>query len=146
MKLNKVLAETIPGLGFELVDFEVTPAKTIRVFIDKPEGVTVEDCTTVSNHLSRLLLVEEVDYNRLEISSPGLERPLKKLADYSRFKGRLIKLKTRELHANEKVFQGRITEVTGNFICLEMEDGQSFKVEFEDISRSRLIFEPKKNL
>ncbi|AUR51479.1 ribosome maturation factor RimP [Aquella oligotrophica] len=144
MKLLQILEQTVPGLGYELVDVEITPAKIVRVFIDKEGGVTVEDCADVSNHLSRVLVVEEIDYNRLEISSPGLERPLKKLNDYIRFNGRLAKIKTHELINNQKVFEGRIVGVEGEIISLELTDKQIFKVAFDDINRGRLIFEPKK--
>ncbi len=144
MKLLQILEQTVPGLGYELVDVEITPAKIVRVFIDKEGGVTVEDCADVSNHLSRVLVVEEIDYNRLEISSPGLERPLKKLNDYIRFSGRLAKVKTHELINNQKVFEGRIMGVEGEIISLELADKQIFKVAFDDINRGRLIFEPKK--
>ncbi len=144
MKLNSILEQTIPGLGFELVDVEITPGKIIRVYIDKEGGVTVEDCAEVSNHLSRVFLVEEIDYNRLEVSSPGLERPLKKLTDYARFIGRLAKIKTYELIDNQKVFEGRILGVEGEIISLELPNEQVFKVDFAGISRARLIFEPKK--
>src|SRR5688500_19308526 len=79
MDLNELLESTLAGLGYELVDLERSPrGKLLRVFIDKPDGVSVDDCVTVSNHLSRLLAVENVDYDRLEVSSPGLDRPLKK--------------------------------------------------------------------
>lgn len=144
MNLQTILEQTVPGLGFELVDVEITPAKIIRVFIDKEGGVTVEDCVSVSNHLSRVFLVEEVDYNRLEISSPGLERPLKKLQDYVRFIGRKAKIKTRELFDEQKVFQGVIQAVDGEKITLELENKQLFSVEYDVISRGRLIFDPKK--
>ena len=144
MNLQTILEQTVPGLGFELVDVEITPAKIIRVFIDKEGGVTVEDCVSVSNHLSRVFLVEEVDYNRLEISSPGLESPLKKLQDYVRFIGRTAKIKTRELFDEQKVFQGVIQAVDGEKITLELENKQLFSVEYDVISRGRLIFDPKK--
>lgn len=144
MKLLQILEQTVPGLGYELVDVEITPAKIVRVFIDKEGGVTVEDCADVSNHLSRVLVVEEVDYNRLEVSSPGLERPLKKLNDYIRFSGRLAKIKTHEMINNQKVFEGRIIGVEGEEVSLELADKQIFKVAFDDINRGRLIFEPKK--
>lgn len=144
MSLQKVLEQTVPGLGFELVDYEINPAKIIRVFIDKEGGVTVEDCANVSNHLSRVLIVEEVDYNRLEISSPGLERPLKKLSDYIRFIGRLAKIKTHELHDGQKVFQGRILQVNGDVVEFELDNGVLFSIEYTDISRGRLIYEPQK--
>lgn len=144
MNLQTILEQTVPGLGFELVDVEITPAKIIRVFIDKDGGVSVDDCVSVSNHLSRVFLVEEVDYNRLEISSPGLERPLKKLADYVRFIGRSAKIKTRELFDEQKVFQGVIQAVEGEKITLELDNKQLFSVEYDVISRGRLIFDPKK--
>lgn len=144
MKINKILEETIPGLGFELVDVEITPAKIIRVFVDKDGGISVEDCAEISNHLSKVFLVEEVDYNRLEISSPGLERPLKKLEDYVRFVGRLAKIKTHDAIDNNKSFQGHIESVENKIINLKLENGNLFSVEFEDIGRGRLIYEPKK--
>lgn len=144
MNLQTILEQTVPGLGFELVDVEITPAKIIRVFIDKDGGVSVDDCVSVSNHLSRVFLVEEVDYNRLEISSPGLERPLKKLEDYVRFIGRSAKIKTRELFDEQKVFQGVIQAVEGEKITLELDTKQLFSVEYDVISRGRLIFDPKK--
>lgn len=144
MKINKILEETIPGLGFELVDVEITPAKIIRVFVDKDGGISVEDCANISNHLSKVFLVEEVDYNRLEISSPGLERPLKKIEDYVRFIGRLAKIKTHDAIDNNKSFQGYIERVANEEITLKLEDGNLFSVEFVDVSRGRLIYEPKK--
>lgn len=78
MDIQTILEKTLPGLGYELVDFELTAQGTLRVFIDKESGITVEDCATVSNHLSRVFMVEDIDYKNLEISSPGLDRPLKK--------------------------------------------------------------------
>ena len=91
MDLNALLETTVVGLGYELVDIEMSPrGRTIRVFIDAPakeSGVDVEDCATVSNQLSRLFLVENVDYDRLEVSSPGLDRQLKRPADWVRFEG-----------------------------------------------------------
>ncbi len=145
MKLLKILEQTVPGLGYELVDVELSPAKLIRVFIDKADGgVSVDDCAEVSSHLSRVFQVEEIDYNRLEISSPGLERPLKKIADYLRFCGRLVKIKTLELYDNQKVFQGHIYEVSGDNITLELENKQLITFNISGISRARLLFEAKK--
>ena len=70
MDIQSILDKTLPGLGYELVDFELTAQGDLRVFIDKKGGITVEDCATVSNHLSRVFMVEDIDYKRLEISSP----------------------------------------------------------------------------
>lgn len=145
MKLYKILETAVPGLGYELVDIELTPAKLVRVFIDKADGagVTIQDCEIVSNHLSKLLLVEEIDYNRLEVSSPGVERPLKKIEDYTRFTGRYAKIKSKEIIGDQKVFQGLIVGVNGRTITLKLENNSNFEIDFDDIYKSKLIFEPK---
>src|SRR5688572_32360793 len=67
----------------------------LRLFIDKPGGISVEDCATVSRHLTRVLAVEGVDYERLEVSSPGLDRPLRKGADFARFAGHRAEVRMR---------------------------------------------------
>ena len=108
MDLQQILETTLPGMGYELVDVELTAQGILRVFIDKEGGITVEDCATVSNHLSRVFMVEDVDYKHLEISSPGLDRPLKKAADFVRFAGSMVKLKTRLPVDGQKNFIGRI--------------------------------------
>ncbi|HNH24161.1 MAG TPA: ribosome maturation factor RimP, partial [Accumulibacter sp.] len=81
MDVHEVIEKTVTGLGYQLVDVERSQrGRVLRVFIDKPEkprGVDIEDCALVSNQLSRVLTVEDVDYDRLEVSSPGLDRPLK---------------------------------------------------------------------
>ena len=69
------LEQTLRSLGYELVDLEMSRSGLVRVFIDKPGGITVEDCAAVSNHLMRVFAVEGFDYERLEVSSPGLDRP-----------------------------------------------------------------------
>ncbi len=145
MKIQKILEQTIPGLGYEFVDVEITPTKLIRVYIDKDGGVTIDDCEKVSHHLSNLFLVETIDYNRLEVSSPGVDRPLKKIEDYIRFIGKTIKVKSRELIEEQKVFQGIIQSINDNLITLELEKGRVLTLAFENISRARLVFElPKK--
>ena len=86
--LGGLLERTVPPMGYELVDWETSPGgRLVRVFIDKAGGVDVEDCAKLSQHLTRLFAVEGIDYERLEVSSPGLDRPLKKAADYERFRG-----------------------------------------------------------
>ncbi|TMH26539.1 MAG: hypothetical protein E6H66_24870 [Betaproteobacteria bacterium] len=81
MNLGEILERTLPPMGYELVDWDSSPRSgLLRVFIDKPNGVDVEDCARVSNHLTHLLAVEQIAYDRLEVSSPGLDRPLKRPA------------------------------------------------------------------
>lgn len=144
MKLREVLEQTIPGLGYELVEVEMTPAKIIRIFIDKDGGVTINDCELVSNHLSKLFSVEDIEYNRLEISSPGIERPLHRLQDFIRFTNKLVKIKTHELISGQKVFQGIIIGVENEEIKLKIDDESIIGIDFVLISRARLIFEDKK--
>ena len=137
MDIQAVLEKTLPGLGYELVDFELTAQGDLRVFIDKPEGITVEDCATVSNHLSRLFIVEDVDYKRLEISSPGLDRPLKKAADFIRFSGSLVKLKTRLPVEGQKNFIGHIENFENDVLTIAF-DGKTASIELSNIDRARL--------
>ena len=137
MDIQAVLEKTLPGLGYELVDFELTAQGDLRVFIDKPEGSTVEDCATVSNHLSRLFIVEDVDYKRLEISSPGLDRPLKKAADFIRFSGSLVKLKTRLPVEGQKNFIGRIENFENDVLTIAF-DGKTAVIELSNIDQARL--------
>src|ERR1700704_1908820 len=88
MNLREILEKTLPPMGYDLVDWEMSPkGRYVRVFIDKPKGVSVEDCARVSRQLTRLFAVENVEFERLEVSSPGLDRPLRTAADFARFVG-----------------------------------------------------------
>ena len=137
MDIQNLLDKTLPGLGYEPVDFEMTPQGTLRVFIDKEGGITVEDCVTVSNHLSRLFIVEDVDYKNLEISSPGLDRPLKKAADFVRFAGQEAKIKTRLPIEGQKNFIGRIESCVGETVTLSF-DGKTAAIALDNIDKARL--------
>lgn len=134
-----MLEPTLAGLGYELVDLERSPGgKLLRVFIDKPEGVNVDDCVTVSNHLSRLLAVENVDYDRLEVSSPGLDRPLKKTADFIRFAGESVKLRLRVALQGQRNFVGILREVKDGILKLEV-DGKMLDLELNNLEKVRLV-------
>jgi ribosome maturation factor RimP len=114
MQLIELIEATVTGLGYELVEFETSPrARLLRVFIDKPvaeptqkSGIGVEDCAAVSNQLTRVFTVENVDFDRLEVSSPGLDRPLVKAADYRRFAGQEVQLKLRVPLGTQRNFSG----------------------------------------
>ncbi len=139
MVLYELLEATLDGLGYELVDVERSPrGKLLRVFIDKPEGVSVEDCVAVSNHLSRLFAVENIDYDRLEISSPGLDRPLKKASDFIRFAGESVKLKLRVALQGQRNFVGILREVNDGVLKLEV-DGKMLDLELSNLEKARLI-------
>ncbi|WP_037586601.1 ribosome maturation factor RimP [Stenoxybacter acetivorans] len=152
MNIQDILNQTLPGLGYELVDYELTAQGDLRVFIDKDGGITVDDCATVSNHLSRVFLVEEVDYQRLEISSPGLDRPLKKSSDFARFAGHLAKIKTRLPIDGQKNFVGRINGIDdAQVVSITLEEanevrkakrtktvGKTIGIDFHNIDNARL--------
>lgn len=139
MDLQQILETTLPGMGYELVDVELTAQGILRVFIDKEGGITVEDCATVSNHLSRVFMVEDVDYKHLEISSPGLDRPLKKAADFVRFTGSMVKLKTRLPVDGQKNFIGRIESFddAAQTIVLGF-DGKTAQIELSNVDKARI--------
>ncbi len=137
MDIQAVLDKTLPGLGYEAVDYELTAQGVLRVFIDKEGGITVEDCAVVSNHLSRVFMVEDVDYKHLEISSPGLDRVLKKPQDFIRFSGSLIKLKTRLPVEGQKNFIGRIESFEDGVLRLSF-DGKTAEIAFENIDKARI--------
>ena len=142
MDIQNLLEKTLPGLGYELVDYELTAQGDLRVFIDIERGITVEDCATVSNHLSRLFMVEDVDYKRLEVSSPGLDRPLKKAADFDRFSGQLAKIKTRLPVEGQKNFIGRIEGCENDVVRIAF-DGKTVAIELANIDKARLRYEFK---
>ena len=130
MQLLELIETTVVGMGYELVEFEKAARGLLRVYIDfTPENaeqgqITVEDCEKVTHQLLHVLTVENVVYERLEVSSPGLDRPLKKLADYVRFAGKeaIVKLRVpMPGPAHRKTFQGVLGEP----------DGEKLKIEFE---------------
>ncbi len=138
MDVVKIIEATVSGLGYELVDVERSGRGMLRVFIDKPEGISVEDCQLVSNQLTRLFLVENIDYDRLEISSPGLDRPLKKEADFVRFVGEKAQLKLRMPIAGRKNFVGVIGALDAGVLQLDV-DGVSVAIELSNMDKARLV-------
>lgn len=132
------IRSTLEGLGYELVDLEASRSGLLRVFIDTPRGITVEDCAKVSNHLTRAFAVEEIDYERLEVSSPGLDRPLKRLEDFARFAGREVSVKLKLPMEGRRRFEGRVVGVEESRVVLEIE-GKRTHIAFEDIDRARLV-------
>ena len=137
--LTELLEQTVPALGYELVEVDWSPrSRLLRVFIDKPDGVDVEDCARVSNHLTRLFAVEEIDFERLEVSSPGLDRPLTKLADYTRFAGDEAELRLRAPVAGKRKVKGTLRGIEGESVLVETPTGIE-SVAFADIGRARLV-------
>ena len=139
MDLQGLLENTLAGLGYELVDMERSPkGALLRIFIDKPDGITVEDCALVSNHLSRVFTVENVAYDRLEVSSPGLDRPLRKAEDFVRFSGQKAKLKLRVALEGQRNFVGVIRECEAGKVGIEV-DGRLLSVDLGNVDKARLM-------
>jgi len=137
--LAALIEKTFQGLGYELVDLELSNrGRLMRVFIDKPGGVNVDDCAAVSNHLTRLFAVESVDYDRLEVSSPGLDRPLKRPQDFERFAGERAQVKIRVPINGRRKFVGVLRKVGTDGIELDAEGGV-VTIAFADIEKARLI-------
>ena len=137
--LGRLLENTVPALGYELVDWDMSArSKLVRVFIDKPDGVDVEDCARVSNHLTRLFAVENVDFERLEVSSPGLDRPVKRLADYARFAGQEAQLTLTAPVDGAKRIKGILRGTEGDDVLVETAAGVK-AFPFGTISRARLV-------
>jgi ribosome maturation factor RimP len=137
--LETLIEKLVTQLGYELVDFEtVNGGQILRIYIDKGDLIDIEDCTKVSNHVNNVLSVEtDYDYERLEVSSPGLDRVIKKLNDFDRFKGEKIKIKTRFAIENRKNFKGILSGTKGESIMIEV-DNESILIDFENIDKARL--------
>jgi len=121
--LEKIVNDALTSFSLELVEIERAPRGLLRVFIDRPAGhgfVTVEDCSKVSNQLSHALTVENVEYERLEVSSPGLDRILKSAKDFVRFRGQPVRVRLNTLVDNRKRFDGLVTEVIDDEIVFSV--------------------------
>ena len=142
MDLHHLIDITVTGLGYELVDLELSPrGRVLRLFIDKVDkvsGIDVEDCALVSNQLSRVLAVEDVDYDRLEVSSPGLDRVLRKPADFERFAGAEVNLKLRLPISGRRNFNGVLHGVQDGKVRLAIDSGE-LEVDLGNIDKARLV-------
>jgi ribosome maturation factor RimP len=137
--LHALLERTVNSLGYEMVDLEVSNrGKLLRLFIDKPEGVNIDDCVLVSNQLGNLLAVEhDIDYDRLEVSSPGLDRALKKDVDFVRFTGERAQVKLRVPIEGRKNFVGILRGLEQGELSIECE-GLVQKIALGNIDKARL--------
>ena len=138
--LNGLIDKTITQLGYELVDLEVSSrGKLLRVFIDKPEGITIDDCVLISNQLGNVLAVEhDIDYDRLEVSSPGMDRALKKPADFVRFTDAKATVKTRMPIEGRKNFVGILKGIVEADLLIDVE-GVVVNIPLTNIDKARLV-------
>ena len=139
MDFGQLLDTTVTGLGYELVAWERSgKGALLRIFVDKPGGVEIDDCARVSQHVSRVLEVEGVSYDRLEVSSPGLDRVLRKDADFARFAGARARLKLRLALGGQRNFTGILRAVNDGKLELEV-DGKSLAIDLSNIEKARLV-------
>lgn len=142
-EISALLEPSVTALGFELVSVELVGGgsdRTLRVYIDHPDGITVDDCADVSRQVSAVLDVEDPVPGAyvLEVSSPGLDRPLVKSADFERFRGSLVKVRTREAVLGRKNFTGLLTAAAGDNVVVEV-DGEPYEIDLGNIDQARLV-------
>ena len=127
-------------MGYELVDVQASNGgRLLRLFIDKAGGVGLEDCAAVSRQLSRVFEVEGIDYERLEVSSPGLDRPLRKGADFARFAGQKAEVRMRTPDATgRRKFVGVLRGAAEGRVNLELE-GRLVALALDDLERAKLV-------
>ena len=152
MGWREAVAATVSGLGFELVDVERAQRGLLRVTIDRMPGraypvasefVIVDDCEAVTRQLQYALEVEGLEYSRLEVSSPGLDRPLKTEADYERFAGQAVQLVLKVPFQGRKSWQGVLSRAEGaNGWTLAFKDGkaeQALGFKYDEVREARLV-------
>ena len=139
MDFNELLETTVSGMGYELVGVE-RPFRggLLRIYIDKPGGITLDDCAGVSHQVSRVLAVENVRYDRLEVSSPGLDRLLKGERDFARFVGLKARVKMRLPVDGQRNFVGVVREAEAGRLQLEV-DGRVLSLELGNVETARLV-------
>ena len=150
--VKTLVTPIIESRRLELVDVEFKregPNTYLRIFIDKPDGVTLDDCQSISQECELVLDVENIIQTQyiLEVSSPGLDRPLKKREDYQRFQGRLVKLKTYRPLDGQKKFLGYLQEISEerqdapSIVTLMTKDGKEYHIPYDMIGSARLEVE-----
>ncbi len=135
--------EVVSDLGYELVDIELTGNRSrqvIRVYIEKPEGILLADCVAVSRKLGERLDEEDVIENsyRLEISSPGIERPLRKIQDYERYVGHQVRIRLKGRLKGKRKIAGKLDEVEDNIVRIISQHGEKVSFSLADIAKANL--------
>ena len=155
-KVREIAQRVAESSGLELVDVDLRgggKARTLRIFIDKPDGVTHEDCSNFSREVGTIFDVEEAvpgGTYTLEVSSPGLDRKLLKAGDYERFMGSLVKLTTRDPIAGNRHFEGRLKSFSNGLIELELlppkkkkdetaDSGTHVEIELNNVEKANLV-------
>jgi ribosome maturation factor RimP len=148
-RVREICERVAADFGLEVVEVELKgggKARTLRIYLDKPGGVTLDDCATVSREVGTILDVEDVITGQytLEVSSPGLDRKLLKAADYERFTGSLVKLQTRDAINGSRNFQGRLQGLRDGRVTLEIPakkkvPAAQVEVELSNVEKANLV-------
>jgi len=148
-RVREICERVAADFGLEVVEVELKgggKARTLRIYLDKPDGVTLDDCATVSREVGTILDVEDVIPGQytLEVSSPGLDRKLLKAADYERFTGSLVKLQTRDAINGSRNFQGRLQGLRDGRVTLEIPakkkvPASQVEVELSNVEKANLV-------
>jgi ribosome maturation factor RimP len=144
--IGAIIERVTNRLGLELVHWESAGPRNnfaLRIFIDKEGGVTHNDCEAVSNQVGTLLDVEDLiaEHYMLEVSSPGVDRPLYKRADYERFAGNKVKVKTQQPIDGQRNFQGKLLGIEGDTVKLEVEKKGIVEIAFDSITKANIEYE-----
>ena len=144
--VSRIAESFLPEFGMEMVDVEFRFERgrwTLRVYIDKEGGVTIDDCASVSRELGDLVEAENIiDHPYvLEVSSPGLDRPLRKQQDFIRSIGKLIKVEMARPVNKRKNFTGRLAHVEDGTVRLQVDDAGLFELHIDEIKRARIKYE-----
>lgn len=145
-KVRGIAKPIVDSLGYELIDVEYLAGGNrakLRLFIDKEGGVTLDDCEKASRYVGYALDVEDPMSTSyvLEVSSPGLDRPLKKPSDYERYKGRLVKIKTKVPVNDQMLFIGRLSGIINEKVKIKLDGEKDLSISLDDISSARLEVE-----
>jgi len=150
-RITEIVTEIGAPLGIGLVDLEYKREgrdMVVRVFLEKEGGIMLDDCADVSRQLSDILDVEDFmpEHYTLEVSSPGICRPLKKVADYQRFAGQLVKVKTFDTIADDagnkrKTFLGKLIGIQDGVISMDLTEGQHASIPLDKVAKANLEFE-----
>lgn len=144
--MNKLIRKDVEEKGFELVDMQFNRAKgryLLRIFIDHEKGVRIDDCEIISKKISESL--DEVDLipgpYTLEVSSPGLDRPLKKNEDFKRFQGHWIKLTFSDPYQKTQSLEGKILSSGDNIFILEDKKEKKYNIPYSSIIKAKLVLD-----
>ena len=142
-RIDKIAAEAARANGVEFVHAEIVGSKrnmTVRIYIDKPGGVSLDDCSTVSRAVEAVIDAEDFIPSSyvLEVSSPGLERPLFRIQDFEKFAGKKAKVKTADAINDQTNFNGRIAAVEGSEIVFDDKTNGTVRIPFDKVSKANL--------